>query len=176
MSPPSSASGTPGQPLFTIDCPNQGCGARNGVYDENHNCCFRCGWKMFPNPQERERGFRRTEEEKGAGGESRVGWAVEMTFKAIAWVLGIGFGLYVLYWTWWIVLGVALLVAPIFLLFYAGSWLRGRWSPNARTGSPIDGRMDPNLRKEPEPTGLRPLRGDPDGCRRTRNLDSGSSN
>lgn len=106
--------------LFTCICPNPNCQVRNMVYDESHNCCFKCGERLF----EARRGSPAATAKPVE--ESHFWRAMNKTFVFVMWVVGIGFGLYVLAWTWWIILGGALLLSPIFLFFYVRSRLSRR--------------------------------------------------
>jgi hypothetical protein len=109
---------------FRVKCPI--CGGMNTVHDPNHNCCFKCSRRMFVSPVEREASLRTQRTRAEPKPESHGAYAVEMTFKAVAWIMGIGFGLWLLAYSWPLLLAGAAILSPFFIFFYVRSRLRGR--------------------------------------------------
>jgi hypothetical protein len=66
-----------------------------------------------------------------------------MTFKVIAWVVGIGFGLWLLAYSWPILLAGAIILSPIYLFFNIRSRMRSRGPQNPSVARLTDIRLDP---------------------------------
>jgi hypothetical protein len=128
-------------PPYEMMCP--ACGAPNIVHVENYNCCFECGRKMFVSPAEQEARLRHQDRPADQKQESHGAYAVEMTFKVIAWVIGIGTALYFLAYSWPILVAGAIILAPIYLFFNIKSRLRARRPQRQAVAPFIDIRLDP---------------------------------
>jgi hypothetical protein len=61
---------------------------------------------------------------KPAGTQGPFWNAVDNTIMFVLVIGGVGFGLYVLAWTWPVILAATVLLSPIFLFFYVRSRLR----------------------------------------------------
>jgi Protein of unknown function (DUF2510) len=118
---------------FRVKCP--ACGGMNTVHNPNHNCCFKCGRRMFVSPAEHQASLRTQRTRAEPKPESHGAYAVEMTIKTVAWIIGIGFGLWLLAYSWPLLLAGAVILSPFFIFFYVRSRLRGQ-RPEAPVGDP----------------------------------------
>ena len=142
---------------FRVKCP--ACGGMNTVHDPNHNCCFKCGRRMFVSPVD-EASLRTPRTRVKAKPESHSAYAVEMTFKAVAWIIGIGLALWLLAYSWPLLLAGAVILSPFFVFFYVRSWLRGR-RPQRTVSDPSTGLAATISLRDPDYEPEKPRDGEP---------------